>query len=108
MGDRRLSGATRFIGAGTGGKVRYLHLVLESRLIGEHAVALLGHELQHVVEVAGAPWVVDRQSFARLYRSIGQACDGPGERYDTEDAVLAGRRVWQELADSLRAEKSSR
>ena len=81
--------------------MRYLHVVLESTLIGEHAVALLGHEMQHVVEVVRAPWVVDRQGFAALYRSIGHACDGPGERYDTADAVLAGRRVWQELADKL-------
>ena len=95
-------------------KVRYLHLVLESRLIGEHAVALLGHELQHVVEVAGAPWVVDRQSFrAALFDRSGRRVMGQASamtrRMRCWPAAVCGRSSRTAFAlKSLRAEKLTR
>ena len=52
---------------------RYLRVSV--RLPGRDAdlVAWLGHELQHAVELAGAPEVVDQGSLTRFYERIGSA-----------------------------------
>jgi hypothetical protein len=78
---------------------RYLRVTLDTELAPDAAVPLLGHELQHAVEVARAPWVVDVASFGDLYRAIGHSsCEDPPRRcFDTTAAVDAGRRVRMEL-----------
>ena len=53
-------------------------------------VALLGHELQHAVEVASAPDVMTPAQLATLYRRIGVPM-GPG-RYDSDAARTTGYR----------------
>ena len=86
------------------GRNRYLRITLDTGLAADAAVALLGHELQHAVEVARAPWVVDVATFGDLYRAIGHAsCEAPRRCFDTTAAVEAGRRVRTELRLGLAA-----
>jgi len=80
------------------GGYRFLHVTLESNPAADLGVSLLGHELQHAVELADAPWVVDPATMQALYRSIGfSTCDGLHRCFDTHAAVDAGRRVFTEL-----------
>jgi len=59
-------------------------------------IALLGHELQHALEVAAAPEVTDPAGLARLFRRIGW--EGQKDRFETEAARTMGNRVRRELA----------
>lgn len=68
--NRRIAGTTRFISA-TGGH-RYLRITVDERLPPLLRAAILAHELQHAVEVARTPRVLDVRSFAQLYRHIGR------------------------------------
>jgi hypothetical protein len=75
---------------------RYLHITLDTwRAGGWDAVPLLGHELQHALEVAAAPEVKDIWTFERLYFRIGWR-SGTGA-YETELARTTGRRIQEEL-----------
>lgn len=82
--------------ASAGGK-RYVVVKVDRwRLNPSEAVAWLGHELQHALEVASAPEVTDAVQLARLYHKIGWE-HGSG-RFETEAARMAGHRVRNELA----------
>jgi len=58
------------------GGCRYLHVALTMLGADRWLVALLAHELQHVVEVADHPEARDRQSVAAMFEliSIKSAC----------------------------------
>ena len=60
-------------------------------------VVLVGHELQHAVEVADAPRVRDRQSLATLYMAMGE--NGFSRtQYDSIAARVTEERVRTELS----------
>jgi hypothetical protein len=61
-------------------------------------IALLGHELQHALEVAAAPEVTDPGGLARLYRRIGW--EGQRDQFETEAAQTMGNRVRREVGKS--------
>src|SRR5215468_1537863 len=65
----QMRGALTFMSAG-GGR-RYLMIKIACLLSGNMQVAMLGHELQHAVEVADASSVVDEESLGAEYRRIG-------------------------------------
>ena len=82
------------------GGYRYVH-VRVARLAAEDVqTALIGHELQHAVEIADAPDVVDSPSLAREYQRIGFLSPRltPGVSFDSDAAVAAGQRVLRELS----------
>jgi hypothetical protein len=77
---------------------RYLRLSLDRRYAGARRLALLGHELQHAVEIADAPSVVDDEGVAALYRSIGFRSDnGRPDCYDSRLAIEVGSQVQREI-----------
>jgi hypothetical protein len=79
------------------GGTRYLVVRIDaSQTQACRRIALLGHELQHALEVAGAPAVVDTTSLAALYRRIGWRC-GRGQ-FESNAAVATGHRVRDQLA----------
>jgi hypothetical protein len=98
-----------FLPLGTNGRLtfttavdgwRYLHIQLDWHLSSQRRLSTLGHELQHALEIAGTPSVVDAESMARAFTDMGF-----GRRdvitqqvYDTQAAVDAGERVWAELS----------
>jgi hypothetical protein len=77
--------------------VRYLRAQVRVGRSMAETVAVVGHELQHALEVALHADVRDERAFAALYALIG---DRPGhpDRYDTAAAREAGRRVRQEMS----------
>jgi hypothetical protein len=78
--------------------VRLFAIEINSHQTRTEQLAALGHELQHALEIANAPFVHDARSLAALYTSIGEPSGYPGaERYETAAAVAAGYRVRQEL-----------
>jgi hypothetical protein len=74
---------------------RYVRIQIVLRGTAEDAIAVLGHELRHALEVADAPEVGDEDALARLYQRIGMR--GGPHLYDTAAAQDTGRLVLKEL-----------
>jgi hypothetical protein len=83
------------------GSYRFLRITLNVDQVNHDAVALLGHELRHAVELAEAPAVDDGDDYERLYDRIGyESCSRAAPRcYETYAAVIAGREVLRELKE---------
>ena len=79
------------------GDFRYLRVQIRADLSRREAIALIGHELQHALEIADAAEVRDSTGLIRLYERIGHASSGD-HAYDTEAAQDTGRIVRRELA----------
>ncbi len=75
---------------------RYLRIQILDRLSPDETIALIGHELRHVLEVAAAPDVRDQAALSELYKRIGRA-GGRVHSFDTHDAQSTGRQVRMEL-----------
>lgn len=89
--------STSFLSAAGG--VRYLAIRISPALSPRQLVAMVAHELQHAVEVADAPWVIDDESMAREYTKLGMLRlreDGTHRTFDSQAAILAGERAWLE------------
>jgi hypothetical protein len=97
---RRPDGMLRFVTRAGG--IRYLRITIRVGLPREAAVALLGHELQHALEVADDASVVGPVSLEAMYRRIGEACSPHAKSYDTETARRVQRRIAAELRDHAR------
>jgi hypothetical protein len=78
------------------GGQRYLRMQVRPELHGDEIIAVMGHELQHALEVAADPAVLSEAGVAALYRRIGHQSHG-SHGYDTEAARTAGRLVRDEL-----------
>jgi hypothetical protein len=81
----------------SGGEFRYVRVQIRADLSRRDAIALIGHELQHALEIADAPEVRDSTSLVKLYERIGHPSIGE-HAYDTEAARDTGRVVRRELA----------
>jgi hypothetical protein len=80
---------------------RFLLVTLNPSFNEPMLVSLLGHELQHVLEIGRAHDVFDQDSLRRLYQRIGR--DGAArDRFETSAADLAGRQVFSEAAASYK------
>ena len=80
------------------GGFRYLRVQVASHTGTHDLIAVIGHELQHAMEIAEHPNVQDSEGVAGLYKLIGLQAPGV-ERYDTTAARSVGRRVRAELLD---------
>jgi hypothetical protein len=90
--DGRLTFLTR------AGGFRYLRVQVPTNVPKDDLIAVVGHELQHALEVAAHPNVHNSQDLAKLYRLIGIQ-GASTDRYDTAAARSTGRRVRAELLD---------
>ncbi|MDP1569744.1 MAG: hypothetical protein Q8L86_07050 [Vicinamibacterales bacterium] len=79
------------------GPVRYLRVSISPRLRGDAAVATLGHELQHVVEVIDAPHVDSSLAMLTHFREIGHSRSREGHTWDTTAAQAMGQTVRRDL-----------
>ena len=89
-----LDGRLTFMTAAGGS--RYLRVQVPTNVGKDDLLAVIGHELQHAMEVAENPSVDSSEALAVLYRRIGlqgMALD----RFDTAAARSIGRRVRAEL-----------
>jgi hypothetical protein len=91
--DGRLTFLTKTAG------YRYV-VVRMARFSQSQQIAMMAHELQHAVEIADTPAIVDGESLVREYRRIGYEnvlSQLPGISFDTKAAVRAGEQVLKEL-----------
>jgi hypothetical protein len=81
---------------------RFLRISINARVAAWDRVALLGHELQHALEIAGAADVRDDEGIRKLYARIG--FKGGQDRFETAAARETEWRVRTELAHHVRAD----
>jgi hypothetical protein len=91
--------AGRMLLSTKGNQFRYVRIQVARRLVSEELISVIGHELQHAVEVAEHPHVRSEAAFIDLYRRIG-AGHSTTSRYDTEAAVRIGAQVRRELSQT--------
>jgi hypothetical protein len=58
-------------------------------------IAWLGHELQHALEIAQAPWVRTAEDVHKLFRQIGR--QSGRNQYETDEAKAVERAIHKEL-----------
>jgi len=94
-----LAGDLSFMTAAAG--VRYVLVRIGWDLPLPRKIAILGHELQHALEVARSPDVVSARTMAAAYERFGFVKSRGPERteFDTLAAVDAGATIWRELAE---------
>ncbi len=92
---RKILGELRFVSATPG--ARYLRIAIKTPNAARKLMSVLGHELQHALEVAAAPEVQDAGAARSLYRRIGYE-EKWGASFETAAALEAGRRVAAEVA----------
>jgi hypothetical protein len=95
LGDRRLHGRLDFLTATA--TERVLRAAFSFPLDRATRIAVLGHELQHAVEVAGAPDIRTRSAFAAYYRAHGQPARIESA-YDTDAARRVEAQIRVDLA----------
>ena len=79
---------------------RHIRIRLDPRHTIENGlIAAVAHELQHAVEVAESPDVLDSASLAALYRriAIGRCGQGLSDECETTRALTTERTVYLEL-----------
>ena len=76
---------------------RMVRASLRRSLSDREAVSMLGHELQHVVELLDHPEVRSEATLSDLYRRIGHASTSEDRHWDTAAARRAGEAVRLEL-----------
>ena len=69
---------------------RYVRVSLQPNLREAEAIAMLAHELQHVVEVIDHQEVTSADTLAALYARIGHRSGPTGLAWDTLAALRAG------------------
>jgi hypothetical protein len=94
---RHLDGDLTFVSAAGG--LRYLMVRLAWDLTLSRKIATLGHELQHVLEVAARPDIVSAQTMAVAYERFGFTRNRGVDRvdFDTVAAIDTGIAIWREL-----------
>jgi mono/diheme cytochrome c family protein len=90
---------TRLIGSGPG-RWRYASVLIDVRLRSVERLEMLGHELQHVAEIAEARDVTDAGGLERLYERIGYS-NVKAHAFETRRAILVQLQVGQEVLASL-------
>ena len=96
--ESRVSGRLIFVSAAGG--LRYVVVRLARLPSRAKQIAILAHELQHAVEIADTPSIVDGPSMAREYQRFGhinQWSVSDGIAFDTDAAVEMGQKVLGEL-----------
>jgi hypothetical protein len=81
-------------------KFRYVRVSLNPELSSDTIVAVLGHELQHALEVARTPSIVDEPSLEAYYRKNGISMRSHASGWDTQAARDTGDLVRRELASA--------
>lgn len=95
-------GKTQFLSANPAG--RFLQVWVDPAQRPAARIAVLAHELQHALEVAGEPAVRDLPSFRAFYEGVGTVGHATGasrgvRRYETAAAVAVETLVFRELGD---------
>lgn len=76
---------------------RYVRVSINPELSTDAAIATLGHELQHVFEVASAPAIVCERTLTKFYQEQRGSNQVHPTGWDTEAARVAGEDVRRDL-----------
>jgi hypothetical protein len=78
---------------------RHIRISVDTRTSHNALIATMAHELQHAVEIAEHPEVVDATGALRLYRqlAVGRCRDGLSEECETTRALATETQVLNEL-----------
>ncbi len=87
-------------------EARFVLISITSLAAEVDRVLLLGHELQHAVELADAPWVRDDDGMVEMYERIGWR--ESSFTFETPAAVDAGRQVREEVYAATRMARNGR
>ena len=81
---------------------RFLAIELACPRTVDAQIATLAHELQHVVEIAHAPWVLSPRTLREYYEAIGMevTAGAPGRMFETRAAAAVGELVRREMNSS--------
>jgi hypothetical protein len=82
--------------AAVAGAYRIVRVTIDGHLSPVRRMATLAHELQHALEIAGAPDVVSEPTLAAFYRRTGLSLLRT-DTYESQAAVEVGRRVLDEV-----------
>ena len=98
---------------GTFHGVRYLRVVLSETpktRFNDDAIATIGHELRHAVEVVKTPGISAGRDILELYRRIGYIAKRTpiGNLYETSSAQETGAAVLRDLEADGRVARNSR
>jgi hypothetical protein len=93
---KKLAGMLTFLTATASS--RYVRVSLNPEYPRDTLVATLGHELQHALEVAEAPSVVDAASLQAYYEKHGLSTPRHANGWDSLAARVIGDEVRRELA----------
>ncbi len=85
----------QFLGAST--VERYVLIQIANCDVPCRRIELLGHELRHVAEVAGAQWVRSDDSMQRMIQKVGWRDTEAARGYETRSATLAEKQVRSEV-----------
>jgi hypothetical protein len=96
LSQRQLAG--RMVWLAKAENFRYVRISLNPELTGETLVAVLGHELQHALEVALSPSIVDERSLQAFYSRNGISMSSHTNGWDTIAARDTGELVRREIA----------
>ncbi len=77
---------------------RMVRVSIRPDLSGREAMAMIAHELQHVVELLEHPEVRSAAAFEALFKRIGHPSTFAERHFDTKAALDTGDRVRHELA----------
>ena len=102
---QRMDGQLTFLSAVAG--LRYVMVEVAWERSEVRRISTLGHELQHALEVAARPDIVDPDSMARAYADFGVQREGQRtgwQAFDTIAAMEAGERIWREITGAVAAD----
>src|SRR5262249_48617155 len=82
------------------GKSRWVQVLVNPRRPTNEILAMIGHELQHAVEIGENPNVVDQATMTELYVRIGtRSCRNTARAcYETAEGQGTGGTIFRELA----------
>jgi len=95
----RLAGQLAFVSK-VGG-LRYVVVQIDRELSPIRKLATLGHELQHALEIAERPSIVDAASMKKEFARFGFSRERSAtyqSAFDTAAAIHAGDQVWREIS----------
>ena len=84
----------------TAGGFRMVRVLISANLDPRRRIEVLGHELQHVLEIASEQSVVDQVSLRGLYSRIGYQVGASS--FETDEARQIELQVRRELANGLK------
>jgi hypothetical protein len=77
---------------------RFMVIKVNDALPLDRQIALVGHELQHALDMAPASWITDGFRMSQYFALTGWKDSGPKPGFETTTALRTERRVAQEAA----------